>query len=90
MPNDQSGTTPTTRGDYRPPAVICRERGWVPGTRLVGDEGAGQTVIEITAVGETRILAKCISHAGRAPRDPDEGSWMLVCRDWREVPANAL
>lgn len=75
----------STLNDWREPAVICRERGWGPGTRLVGDEGAGPTVIEITAVGERGIFAKTISHAGREHKHPREGNWTLGCRDWKVV-----
>lgn len=76
----------STRGDNRPPAVICRERGWAAGTRLVGDEGYGPTVIEITAVGEERILAKTISHKGQpVARVRNEGSWTLDQRMWTKV-----
>lgn len=71
-------------GDMREPADICRENGWEPGTRLVGDEGRGQTVIEITAIGEQHILAKIISHAGK-PGSDREGLWSLSCRDWEEI-----
>ena len=72
-----------TLNNMRPPAEICRENGWKAGTMLVGDEGIGPTVIEITAVGEERVLAKIISHNGK-PSNIGEGSWALWCRDWRE------
>ena len=66
-------------------ADLCRSHGWGPGTRLVGDEGYGPTVIEITAVGEKWILAKTLSHRGEQV-DPDEGFWTLSCRKWKKVP----
>jgi len=66
-------------------AVICRENGWIVGTRLVGDEGWGPTVIEITAVGEENILAKTISHNGNVPEWGRETTWTLDCRDWQEI-----
>lgn len=75
----------TTLNDPREPAEICRERGWVLGTRLVGDEGYGPTVIEITAVGERSILAKTVRHNGQ-PSIAGEGNWCLWCRDWHVVP----
>jgi len=53
-------------------AEKCRRNGWKVGTRIVGDEGYGPTVIEITAIGEEAVLAKCISHNG------EPGSWELV------------
>lgn len=67
-------------------AEHCRENGWGPGTRLVGDEGRGPEVIEITAVGERHILAKCIDHNGAPPKyGIREQSWTLALRDWQEV-----
>ena len=64
----------------------CRQNGWGVGTRLVGDEGYGDTVIELTAIGEEHILAKEISHDGEVrDRSLGESNWTLVCRDWREV-----
>lgn len=69
-------------------AEQCRQNGWGPGTRLVGDEGYGPTVIEITAVGESGILAKSISHNGE-PGDEHEARWTLSCREWQEVAAFA-
>ncbi len=57
----------------------CRANGWTVGTRLVGDEGYGPTTIEITAVGERRILAKELS-----PRAYGEMMWTLDRRDWQQ------
>lgn len=62
----------------------CRKNGWNAGTRLVGNEGYGPTVIELTAIGETLILAKRISHDGK-PEDGYERIWRLDCRDWKRV-----
>lgn len=64
----------------------CRALGWGPGTVLVGDEGYGPTVIEITAVGAERIMARQISHSAK-PGDGVERSWTLRLRDWRPLPA---
>ena len=66
-------------------ALICKSQGWDVGTHLAGDEGYGETIIEITAIGETGILAKEISHKGKPRPNPRECSWTLSCRDWREV-----
>lgn len=74
-----------TLNDMREPADICRENGWSNGTRLVGDEGYGPTVIEITAVGERSILAKTVSHNGQTS-SVGECLWSLWCRDWHVVP----
>lgn len=64
-------------------AEVCRANGWGVGTRLVGDEGYGPTVIEITGLGERRILARSLMHNGRRT-DYSESSWVLFCRDWTE------
>lgn len=63
-------------------AELCRLNGWGPGTRLVGDEGYGPTVIEITAIGKCSILAKMISHNGES-QEIVENCWGLDCRDWK-------
>lgn len=63
-------------------AEICRKNGWAVGTRLVGDEGYGPSVIEITGIGEKALLAKMVSHNGEAVDHPREGLWTLSCRDW--------
>ena len=68
-------------------AGACRRKRWKPGTRIVGDEGYGPSVIEITAIGEQSILAKLISHNGKPPAWPYESPWMLSCRDWKKVRA---
>ncbi|AXH69197.1 hypothetical protein SEA_RYADEL_100 [Mycobacterium phage Ryadel] len=65
-------------------ADTARKNGWKVGTRLAGDEGYGETIIEITAIGEAQVLAKTISHAGR-PVPYLESTWTFSCRDWREV-----
>uniref|UniRef100_A0AAU6W1J0 DUF7241 domain-containing protein n=1 Tax=Pseudomonas phage Touem01 TaxID=3138548 RepID=A0AAU6W1J0_9VIRU len=83
------GKLRSTLNDGRAPAAIARERGWGTGTRIVGDEGSGPTVIEITAIGEGDLLAKKISHNGKRVKAncEDESSWTLDCRDWQEVPS---
>lgn len=67
-------------------AELCRKNGWGVGTRLIGDEGYGPTVIELTAIGEDSLLAKTISHNGEIEEYPREGSWSLQNRDWKRVP----
>lgn len=73
----------STLNDRRDPAEICRENGWIAGTKLIGNEGYGDTVIEITAVGEKRILAKVITE--NENKTYYENSWVLWCRDWKVV-----
>lgn len=58
-------------------AETCRLNGWSVGTRIVGDEGFGPTVIEITAIGEQLILAKRVDGRGVG-----EETWTLQCREW--------
>lgn len=65
-------------------ADTARRNGWTVGTRLAGDEGYGETIIEITAIGERAVLAKRISQDGRAVADW-ESMWTFTCRDWRVV-----
>lgn len=67
-------------------ADFCRRHGIVVGTRLAGDEGYGETIIEIDYVGRTKLLASTVSHAGKPPMSyTAERSWNLGCRDWRIV-----
>ena len=68
-------------------AEICRRNGWGVGTLLAGDEGHGVTVIRITAVGDTCVLAREVCHAGKPASDiaGREMNWSLTIRDWRVV-----
>lgn len=79
----------STLGDRRPPATVAREHGWKRGTLLVGDEGYGPDIIQITALGEESLLAKAVSRRGEpvAEHNQRESSWTLEYRDWVEVPA---
>ncbi len=64
-------------------ANLCRKNGWVAGTRIVGDEGYGPTVIRITAVGDHEILAMIESHNGEIYLDASEKQWTLLLREWK-------
>lgn len=64
-------------------AAIAQRNGWGVGTLLVGDEGYGPTVIRITAIGETQLLAVAVTHNGMPPRICHEGVWTLEYRDWQ-------
>jgi len=68
-------------------ADICRRKGWVVGTRLVGAEstdGWGYTdTIEITAIGVEMVLARTVLKDGKFGH---EQGWSLQWRDWKEVP----
>jgi hypothetical protein len=69
-------------------AETCRLNGWDVGTRLVGDEGYGPTVIRITAIGDERILAIRETHNGEPPQFARENVWTLTCREWEPVGGN--
>lgn len=66
-------------------AEKCRKNGWRVGDRLVGDEGYGPTVIELTAIGRDGILAVQLSHNGDKSQHEREGHWTLSNRKWRRV-----
>ena len=53
-------------------AQFCRDMGWGVGQRLVGNEGYGDTTIEITAIGEESIFAKAIAGPGSSPIRVDD------------------
>ncbi len=72
------------------PAELCRSRGWTCGTQLIGDEGFGPTIIQITAIGERMVLAKTLSHNGVPPSYFSESSWALEFRDWQEYDPRHL
>ena len=74
-----------TRHDHRCAAEICREQGWGVGTFLIGDAGYGPTVIRITALGDTVMLAKIVSHGRMAVAYHEAQAWSLLLRDWRAV-----
>jgi hypothetical protein len=61
-------------------ADFCREMGWEVGQRLIGDEGYGPAIIEITAIGKSSILARNIHEHGW------ESQWTLRTRDWQPAP----
>jgi hypothetical protein len=63
---------------------LCKKNGWAVGTKLIGNEGYGDTVIQITAIGERNLLAKALSHKGE-PVTWGEGNWTLMYRDWSEL-----
>lgn len=66
------------------PAQVCHAKGWEVGTRIKGNEGYGETVIQITAIGEKRVLARQISHKGQE-QTSSESTWTLAHRDWEPV-----
>lgn len=72
------------RKRYPSDAEECRQRGIKVGDRLVGNEGHGDTVIEICYIGERKILAHTISHKGQVFNDymHREENWTLELRDW--------
>lgn len=78
-----SDTRTTTRHHRGDAVEVCGKNGWGVGTLLVGDEGYGPTIIQITALGDRQMLARAVAHNGRAVRG-DENNWVLWCRDWTE------
>lgn len=66
---------------------ICRINRWEPGTVLTGSVGAGETVIQITAIGEASILAKELRRDGKASSEVAgrETVWKLSGRDWHAI-----
>jgi hypothetical protein len=67
-------------------ADFCRRMGYIVGTKLSGDEGYGETVIQITAIGERLILAKtAVPYNSLDGYFCREATWTLSCRDWRVV-----
>lgn len=83
-----SEKTARTRENRESDADRCRREGWGPGTRLVGSEGYGETVIESTAVGESLILAHVITHDG-ADAIRAERVWTSTVRDGQPAQPNA-
>ncbi len=71
-----------THGNWQRDVEICHINGWKVGTRLIGDEGYGPEVIEITAIGREHLMAVCDQHG-------NEGNWTLSCRDWHPVDSAA-
>ncbi len=69
----------------RSDADLCRKNGRTVGTRLVGDEGYGPTVIRLTYISDQNVLAVKESHKGIPDHRNDESCWTLQCRDWRAL-----
>jgi len=65
------------------PAETCRANGWVVGDYLAGNEGYGDEIIKITAIGEESILARTVFPHWRLSM---EGMWDLSYQGWRKVP----
>lgn len=61
--------------------------GWGVGTLLAGNEGYGETVIEVTYLMRDGrgILAEVVSHKGEPIKRHRESNWTLACREWRCV-----
>lgn len=68
-----------------PTIQLCRDRGWVRGTRLRGAEYKIVSVIELLYVGEQVLIAREIERDGK-PYDGRESTWTLDAREWEEIP----
>lgn len=80
---DCTPETCTLRRNVLEPAEVARSRGWGVGTIIVGDEGYGPTRLEITALGDTNLIARPLYADGSKDR---EGNWTLCCRCWGVPP----
>lgn len=87
MKTKRGKIAPVPKENCGNPADVARLKGWTVGTKLIGDEGWGPTVIKITAIGEEEVLARKLSHNGE-PVDCDEGTWEFSCRDWKVMVGN--
>lgn len=74
-----------TRNSSLSDAELCRRNGWRRGTLLKGSEGYGMSVIVITAVGESSILAKLVKHGRKPTPNECEMSWTLHARNWSKA-----
>jgi len=75
-----------TLGCLLPDSEICRRNGWDVGTVLISEAAHGKSILRITAIGETHILAREVSRNGRATTDlaSRELGWALAQREWRK------
>ncbi len=53
------------------------------GSKLIGDEGQGPEVIEVTAVGLQHILARRVRNSKNQTVFDAETIWTLAHRDWK-------
>lgn len=60
-------------------ADLCRSKGWQKGDILECADKTGHCRIQITAIGEMVVLAKCLQHENY------ERAWILSARDWRKT-----
>lgn len=63
-------------------ADFCRRMGWEVGTVIAGNEGYGTTAMEITAIGEEKVLTKFVYKDGS---QSSEHTWTHVCRHWKQI-----
>lgn len=68
-------------------AEICRRNGWRVGMRLRMDkQGEDPLMIQITAIGETAVMAKLISpHGDLFASGPERSDWKLSEHHWKDV-----
>ena len=66
-------------------AETCRLSGWVVGDVLAGEAEGDAVLIQLTAIGEERILARRLG----MELGGWESSWTLAWREWRRVEVDA-
>lgn len=66
-------------------AGLCRARYWTPGTLLTDLDDPAAPTIRVTAIGETVVLARRISHHGHPCQDV-ETIWNLREHAWQPSP----
>ena len=74
-----------TKDSLQSDANLCHINQWVVGDRLIGDEGHGPTVIQITAIGEQSVLFKMVSHNSVPAGNHRDSVWTLTCRSWKKA-----
>ena len=65
---------------------FCAKNGWGVGTYLEGDNGVGNTVIRITAMGRECVIGEAVIYNGKLQSRPVEREWRLVrSHEWRAI-----
>ena len=65
-------------------ALLCERLDWQVGDKLIAEEGVVMAIIQITAIGDSLVLAKTVSVNGNLVND-FEREWELSHRKWRKA-----